>query len=193
MNSRSVSAVTIGYMGYAVPLWVFGVFDAGWLHGAAPIVVEGAVIGPVAILLLVVGILSFTTERVLDTVIFLGGSAFFSAIIVVLRDTHDLVPGFFGWFLIVWVAFFAYLFLAALNADLWRKLFLVGMWLGQLAFAIQSWSAIYVIGIIGGYINLATAMFACIVSASEIYSHSVHLKEKSSVEGSMYARGSAPD
>jgi uncharacterized protein len=187
MNNKSVSTATIGYMCYALSFWLVGVYVAGWLHGSAgPI---WAISFPLVVLLLIVGILALTNERTLDSVIFLSGAALIwsSHSLVGLEGAHDAPSaGFSGWFWIVWAAFFAWVFVAALKSGGTRMLFLLGVALTYLAFAISEWSGAHVIEIVSGYLALATALLAAVVSADAINGHgrAGHLSEGRAGPGS---------
>lgn len=188
MNNKSVSTATIGYMGYALSFWLVGVIVAGWAHGSNGS--TWAIAFPLAILLLVVGILAVVNARTLDAIIFLAGAA-------LLWSTHSFVSlamashsapsaGFAGWFWIVWAAFFAWVFLAALKGGFLRMLFLLGVTLTYLAFAIADWGSLHVLEIVGGYLSLATGLLAAILSANGIicHAHSGHLKDEGHPAGS---------
>lgn len=179
MNNKSVSTATIGYMAYALTCWLIGVTVTGWAHGNDPGI--WAVAFPLAILLLVMGILECVHGRVLDTVIFFGGFALFWSVHSVLQlSGHDAPSaGYIGWVVIVWAVFYAWIFIAALKGGFWRMLFLLAVWLTYLAFAIDSWGNLHVFEIIGGYLSLATGVLAAIISANEIICHgrSGHLNE----------------
>lgn len=181
MNNKSVSTATIGYMCYALSFWMIGVFVTGWASGSDASI--WAIAFPLAVLLLVIGILACVHGRTLDAIIFFGGFG-------VLWSAHSLLglaghaapsEGYLGWFFIVWTVFFAWVFLGALKAGIVRTLFLLALWLAFLAEAISAWGHVHVIDIVGGYLYLATGVLAAIVSASEIICHgrSGHLNESS--------------
>ena len=173
MNENCASASAIGYMSYALGLWITGVSEARWAHGSPAAI--GAMTLPLAILLLIAGVLCFMGKRGLDSIVFLGGAAY-------LWSDHSLVllfgvpqvsppPAFIGWFDISWAVFFGLAFIAAFEAHRQRTLFLLVMTVRLLAYAIEHWSGAHAILTIAGYLGLATALLAGIISAKEIMTH----------------------
>lgn len=187
MNNRSVSTATLGYMAYALSFWLIGVVVAGWSNASSASLWTLAL--PLVILLLVVGILAVVQGRTLDSIAFLAGAALLwstHAFVSLAMVPHGLASsGFAGWFWIVWAAFYGWVFVAALNAGRTRMVFLLGVALTYLAFAIADWGQVHVIEVIGGYLSLATALIAAAISASEINGHgrAGHLKQESQSPG----------
>lgn len=185
MNNKSVSTATIGYMGYALSFWLIGVTVAGWAAGTNGSI--WAMSFPLSILLLVVGILAVAGDRALDAIVFLAGAALLwssHALVRIAMAPHGgVTAGFAGWFWIVWSAFYAWVFYAALKGPRVRMLFLLGVTLTFLALAISDWSHHHVLEVVGGYLALATAVLAASISACEINAHgrAGHLKETGSM------------
>jgi succinate-acetate transporter protein len=181
MNNKSVSTATIGYMAYALTFWLIGVSEAGWTHGSNGGI--WAIAFPLTVLLLVVGILAVANERTLDGIVFLGGMALIwsgHSFVRLAGGAHsDVTSGFEGWFWLMWVAFYAWVFNAALKDGTVRALFLLGVALTFLALTIAAWASLHVLVVVAGYLFLATAVLAAAVSACAINSHAGagHLKE----------------
>jgi succinate-acetate transporter protein len=155
--------------------------NAGWfdrLHVHGP-----AMMFPLAVVLLIMGILAFTNERTLDAVIFFGGAGLFWSGHVYLRtlaaSSGSVDPGYYaGWYWFVWAVFFCYVWFSSLKAGLVQLLFLLGLWLTLLALAIGDWSGLHGFIILSGYLGLATAILAAIISAVAVirYGNSGRLK-----------------
>lgn len=168
MNSKSVITTTVGYMCLALAGWLVSLPAAGWLD--LP-VHNPAVMLPFAVVLGVMGILAFLHEGALDSIIFFGGAAVYWP--------HHLHPGAapaagadighaVGWWFFVWAVFFCYVWLGSLRAGATRMLFLLGLWLTLLAAAIAHWAGSHAFHVLGGYLGLATAILAAIVSATAV-------------------------
>lgn len=139
-----------------------GWFDVATGHGTA-------MMYPMAVVLIVMGILPFVNERTLDAIIFFGGAGLFWAGYQYLgaagpngatEPAHNS-----GWYLFIWAVFFCYVWIGSLSAGSARMLFLLGLWLTLRALAIAHWTGMHVFTVIGGYIGLATAILAAITSA----------------------------
>ncbi len=173
MNNKSVSTATIGYMCWALALWMVMMPAAGWydrMYAAGP-----GTLAPLGVLLAIMGILAFVHGRTLDSVIFFGGAGLTWASYV--SHAIPIPPGavpstYGGWFDFVWAVFFCWVWFGAFKAGVQRWLFLLGLWLSLLAFAIGGWGGgVHALERIGGYIGLATAILAAITSAIEVIGH----------------------
>lgn len=168
-TSRATITATVGFMCLGLMIWMLSMSSAGWFDKVYP---GGVVMLTLSVVLAVIAILAFVDQRTLDAVIFFGGAGLFGAVHAALTATGASAgtePAHYeGWSDILWAVYFFYVWLAALKADPARMLFLLGMWLVGLAFALADWGLGHVLEVIGGYIGLATAILALIVSASAI-------------------------
>ncbi len=173
MNNKSVSTATIGFMCLALAGWMVSMPTAGWFERIYP---HGlAVMTALAILLVIMGILTFVHGRTLDCIIFFGGAGlFWSAHLYGMAAAPGgaAEPGSYGgWYFFVWTLFFAWVWLGSFKAELQRMLFLLGLWLTLLALAIGDWTAIHGFTLAGGYLGLITSILAAITSAAEVIGH----------------------
>lgn len=175
MNNKAAITSTVGYMCLALTGWMISMPNAGWFdqvqgHGSA-------LLFPLALVLVVMGILAFLSERALDAVIFFGGAGLFWSV-------HEFLlgevgagagaaesPRYAGWYWFIWAVFFCYVWLGSFKAGLERMLFLLGLWLTLLALAIGAWTGLHGFQVLGGYLGLATAILAAITSAVAVISH----------------------
>lgn len=173
MSNKSVSTATIGFMCLALAGWMISMPTAGWFekvyaHGLATM-------ATLAILLVIMGILTFVHGRTLDSIIFFGGGAlFWSAHLYGMTGAPGdaAEPGSYGgWYFFVWALFFAWVWLGSFKAELQRMLFLLGLWLTLLALAIGAWTGIHGFTLAGGYLGLITSILAAITSAVEVIGH----------------------
>lgn len=171
MNAKSVITTTVGYMCLGLTGWMLSMPRAGWFpqpeyaHGTA-------MLFPLSIVLVVMGILAFLREGALDGVIFFGGSGFFWSIQAFRQTASAADPGSYtGWYYFVWAVFFCYVWLGSFKAGVSRTLFLLGLWLTLLALAIGAWAGSHRFDVLGGYLGLATAILAAITSAAAVIGH----------------------
>jgi succinate-acetate transporter protein len=175
MNNKAAITSTVGYMCLALTGWMVSMPNAGWFdqvqgHGTA-------MLFPLALVLIVMGILAFVNERTLDAVIFFGGAGLFWSAHEFLMGTAVAAGGppestrYTGWYWFIWAVFFCYVWLGSFKAGLERMLFLLGLWLTLLALAIAGWTDLHGFQILGGYLGLATAILAAITSAMAVIGH----------------------
>jgi len=174
MNNKAVITSTVGYMCLGLTGWMLSMPNAGWFdqvqgHGWAMML-------PLAVILVVMGILAFLNERALDGIIFFGGAGLFWSgheyLMAVTPAAHSAEPiHYTGWYYFIWAVYFCYVWFGSFRAGLERLLFLLGLWLTLLALTISSWTGMHGFMILGGYLGLATAILAVIVSANAVITH----------------------
>lgn len=168
-SSRATITTTVGFMCLGLMIWMLSMSSAGWFDRVYP---DGVATLMLFVVLGIIAILAFVEHRTLDAVIFFGGAGLFGAVHVMYAGAGAITVTqpmhYSGWFDFIWAVFFFYVWLAALKADTVRMLFLLGLWLTGLAFALSGWGLGHILEVIGGYIGLATAILALIVSASAI-------------------------
>jgi len=169
-KSKSVSTTTVGFMCLALTGWMISMPNASWFsklygHGQA-------MMYPLAIVLGVMGILSFLQSRGLDAIIFFGGAGLFWSDYVystaVNANNSMDPPSYTGWYAFIWAVFFCYVWLGSFKSGITRMLFLLGLWLTLLALAIGNWGNLRSIILIGGYLGLITSILAAITSAIDV-------------------------
>jgi len=134
--------------------WMLSMPNAAWFevsHGHGT-----AMLFPMSVVLIVMGILSFLNERTLDAIIFFGGAGLFWA-------GHQYLAGsgggseepirYSGWYWFIWAVFFFYVWLGSFSAGAVRMLF----WIGS-----------HCITVLGGYLGLITSILAAITSAMAV-------------------------
>jgi len=167
-SGKAVAISTVGYMCLAMSGWMISMTYADWFSKQYGM----ALLYPLAIVLGVMGILSFLQSRALDAIVFLSGTALLGSAYAynatpVAARMND--PGsYLGWFAVLWAVFFAYVWVGSYKSGISRMLFLLGAWLTMLALAIGGWTGANGWMILAGYIGLVTSILAAITSASEI-------------------------
>jgi uncharacterized protein len=168
ISGKGVAISTVGYMCLAVTGWMISMTYADWFSKQNSM----TLLYPLALVLGVMGILSFVQNRALDAIVFLGGTALlgsayaYNATPTITKMSDP--PSYLGWFAIVWAVFFAYVWVGSFRSGITRMLFLLGAWLTMLALAIGGWTGAQGWVILAGYIGLATSVLAAIASATEI-------------------------
>ncbi len=168
-SSRATVTTTVGFMCLGLMIWMLSMSSAGWFKQVYP---DGVAILTLSVVLAIIAILAFLDQRTLDAVVFFGGAGLFGAVHALYAGTGASAGTqpmqYSGWFDFIWAVFFCYVWLSALKADTARMLFLLGLWLTGLAFALAGWGLGAHFEVVGGYIGLATAILALIVSACAI-------------------------
>jgi uncharacterized protein len=174
-HSKSVATTTVGYMCLALTGWMLSMPNASWFpklygHGAA-------MTYPLAIVLAIMGILSFTQNRALDAIIFFGGAGLFWSDYTyysALNPANSMdPPSYTGWYVFIWAVFFCYVWFGSFKSGIPRMLFLLGLWLTLLALAIGNWSSVHGLIVLGGYLGLITSILAAITSATDVIKHGI--------------------
>jgi succinate-acetate transporter protein len=150
--------------------WMFSMSSASWFP---KVYARGVSIAyPLAIVLVVMGILSFLQSRALDAIIFFGVAALGWAdytYFVAANSASSMDPSSYtGWFAFIWAVFFCYVWFRSFRSGILRLLFLLGLCLTLLALAIGDWGSLHAFVELGGYLGLATSILAAITSAVAI-------------------------
>lgn len=170
-NAKSVVTTTVGYMCIALTSWMISMSNASWF--SKPSCHGTAMMYTLAIVLAVIGILSFLQKRALDAIVFFGSAGlFWSNYVTATSSPNAMDPSsYVGWYAFVWAVFFCYVWLGSFKSGILRILFLLGLWLTLLALAIGEWSNLHWLIILGGYLGLATSILAAITSAVDVIAH----------------------
>ena len=170
MNTRTkaVAVATVGYMCLAITGWMLQMSGASWF--SRPF--GWAILYPLAVLLAVMGILSFTQNRGLDSIVFFGGAGLLGTIAAYV-PAHAYIGvtaprTYLGWFACLWGIFFLYVWAASFKSGFPRMLFLLALWLSLGSIAIGNWSGVGGWIMAGGYLGLISSALAFVVSGSEI-------------------------
>jgi succinate-acetate transporter protein len=170
MNSRSraVVASTVGYMCLAIGGWMASMTGAGWYSAQT----STAILLPLAIVLLAIGILSFVADRGLDAVVFFGGAGVFgsAAVYTAMLGTQRITMSlsYMGWFACMWAIYFLCVSVGSMRSGRARMGFLVGTWVALGCLAIAGWAASPGWEIAAGYVGLITSLLAFSAAGAEI-------------------------
>ncbi len=169
-SARSTITATIGYLSIALAAWMLSMTNAGWFAGVFPRTTS--MLMPLSIILIVVGVLAFVSERTLDAVVLLSTAGLFWSdqgyIAAMVAGAGRVTPHYDAWGALIWAVFYFYVWLAAMKASSMRGVFLLAVWLTLLALAIADWSGAHALTVIGGYLGLIAAILALLISASAI-------------------------
>lgn len=168
-SNRGVATATVGFMALALSGWMMSMSSAGWYASLFPHAL--ALAYSLGLTLVIMGILSFVDQRALDAIIFFGGAgllgAFYTLASPGMQNASE-PSSYVGWFHFIWAVFFCWVWFGSFRAGVPRFLFLLGLWLTLLAWAIGYWGQVHGFIILGGYIGLITSILAAITSAMTI-------------------------
>ena len=175
-KAKAVAVSTVGYMCLAISGWMIQMSDASWFsrqYGTA-------ILYPLAIILAVMGILSFVQNRGLDSIVFFGGAGLLGSVAAYF-PAHAFVGAmepraYIGWFACLWAIFFLYVWAGSFKSGVPRMLFLLALWLSLGAIAIGDWAGLNGWIMAGGYLGLISSVLAFVTSGSEIvrYGHAAN-------------------
>ena len=168
-ETANVSA--LGYAAFALTLWLTSMGSAGWFAEPANALLPLLVITLGGCVLALAGIMQWVRGHTLDTVLFLAFAAYWG--VAALHQSFMPGPfapshGFTGWYEIVW-AFLAFcVFLAACKDGVARMLFALGLTLSLLSYALDAWTGLGALTVLGGYLGLVTAVVGIYIAAAEM-------------------------
>jgi uncharacterized protein len=168
-NSKAVVTTTMGYMGIALSGWMIGMFNTGWfstLNERALALSCG-----MAIIMGLMGILSYLQNRSLDAIVFLGMGGMRWVFYFYRSTGATAPPSYVGWYVFVWGIFFCYVWLGSFRSGTLRMLFLLAMTLSSFAEALGNWTGMHGFIIVCGYLGLTSSLLAAIISAMAVIRH----------------------
>lgn len=173
MERKFGDSVTLGYACLFISGWLISMLNAHWF--APPLDHSGLMLVMIlgGVVLAISGIFSYINGDTLNTALFLVfGALLFSfaltSIISPSESSAGVYSGFSGWVYVLFSVFAFYLWVGSFGGSTARNIYLLGLWLTLLALAIANWAASPGLDIIGGYLGLATSLFAGYVSAEGI-------------------------
>jgi uncharacterized protein len=173
MERKFADSVTLGYACLFIAGWLISMINAHWF--APPLDQSGLMLVMIlgGVVLAISGIFSYINGDTLNSTLFLVfGALFFSFALTSMNSASEssagVYSGFAGWIYVLFSIFAFYLWIGSFGGGMARNVFLLGLWLTLLAWAIANWAASPGLDIIGGYLGLATSLFAGYVSAEGI-------------------------
>lgn len=171
--NRSANFSALGYGAFAVTLWLASMTPADWFNPA----VDALALPPLKIVLggcvlAIAGVLASLRGATLDAVLFLEFAAYWW-VAGLLQDklaggAEPISPGWFGWYYIVWAFLVFCTWIAACKNGVARMLFTLGLFLSLLAYALEGWTKIDALTVLGGYLGLVTAVVGIYIAAAEM-------------------------
>jgi hypothetical protein len=170
-ENKFPGAVTIGYMTIFISSFYFGLIWSGWVQTITEEWVTIVLIFNV--LLIVAGLFSLSNTDKIDVLVFLTLGANWIGFILrfiwypnIAANSAAAVMD--GWICFLLTIVFFCTWFASLKGNLFRKLFLLGLWLGFLAATIWNWFSVIFFMNVFAYLSLITAILAGIYGASTI-------------------------
>lgn len=182
-ENKFPGALTMGYMVIFITMWLFALAFSGWLVSAMQEWVPLLLI--FNILLVVVGLFSLYNNDKIESILFLSLGTFWASFLLRMLWFPNLAANtqsavFDGWAILIVAIVFFCLWFASFNGNLFRKMFLLGLWLAFLSVAIQNLFNVVLFGQIFVYLSFITAIFAGIYAVSTIIDLGKFQKAKAS-------------
>ncbi len=170
-KTKAVAVSTVGYMCLAITAWMIQMSNAAWFSRQFGL----AILYPLAIVLAIMGILSFMQNRGLDSIVFFGGAGLLGTIAAYVPAMTE-PRAYIGWFACLWGIFFLYVWAGSFKSGVTRMLFLLALWLSLGCLAIGNWAGVGGWIMAGGYLGLISSVLAFATSGSEIigYGHAAN-------------------
>ena len=158
----------LGLAGFAFTTWMLSMHNAGWFTGdAVPLVLTLAYAYGGSMQMLA-GIMEFPRGNTFGFVAFSSYGAFWWSFALFVQFFAAKVPAaFVGWYLFVWGVFTFYMWIATFRANRAVQLVFLALWITFVLLAFGIWFA-PILGKLGGYVGLVTAVLAFYLSAAEV-------------------------
>lgn len=181
---RNANASALGYAAFALTLWLASMGPAGWFDqpgtrllpllytqpGSALLTLLVVVLGGAVLAL--AGIGQYLRGHMLDATLFLAFAGYWWIAALqqhaVAAGYAGTTPGFLGWYCMVWTLLAFCIWLAACRDGVARMLFVLGLTLALLSFALAQWTSMDALTVLGGYLGLVTAIVGIYVAAAEL-------------------------
>lgn len=168
MNSKFSGVITFGYASLFIMWFIWSLLYTGWI--SAHMEDALALILTFGFLLALAGIFAlFNGEKVDGTLFLIVGGYSFAYMVRILWYPHleanTKASPFDGWVALIMAFIIFYLWLSSFDSHIFRKLFLIGLWIVSLAVAILNWWPSSVLGVIFGYVSLIVSILAGLYSA----------------------------
>lgn len=170
-ENKFPGAITVGYMAIFMSLFYFALLWSGWVEASTQDYNSIALIFNLIIIL--IGLFTLSNADKLDSVLFLILGTFWTGFMLRVLwypglPSNSQPAVLDGWALLLAAIVFFVLWIASLKGDVYRKLFLLGLWLTFLACAIGNLFNVLFFMKIFAYLSFITAVLAGIYGASNI-------------------------
>lgn len=175
MSGRNAATISLGFLFIAVVEWVTSAVGAGWYAMPYPGVAVGAWLGLGVAGLFVAGILAVLGEDGLHGTLFLAWAGFYLAGLLAylwMPGGHPASMGLAAWLLLFWGVFALFLWIAALGSGFVRTLFLFAQWVALILLAASTWTHAPMVGLVGHYFAMASALAALYQAVGTIVNYS---------------------
>jgi len=160
----------LGLAGFAFTTWMLSMHNAGWFGGQDISLVLALALAFGGTAQMLAGLLEFPRGNPFGLVAFVSYGAFWWSYALFVQFLAAKTPGIFvGWYLFVWGVFSFYMWLGTFRANRVLQLVFLALWITFMLLAFGVWFA-PVLGTIGGYTGLVTAVLAFYLSAAEVLS-----------------------
>ena len=158
----------LGLAGFAFTTWMLSMHNAGWFTGDAVPMVLALAYAYGGSMQILAGIMEFPRGNTFGFVAFSSYGAFWWSFALFVQFFADKVPGaFVGWYLFVWGVFTFYMWIATFRTNRALQYVFLALWITFVLLAFGIWFA-PILGKLGGYAGLVTALLAFYLSAAEV-------------------------
>lgn len=172
MDKKFPAATPLGYTALFVTLWLWYIGYAGWVAAS-----EAQVVVPIlrilGVVLAIAGIFSFFNSEKLEPVLFflIGAYAYSysSRIMMYPNLSANMNPAMAdGWIHILIAVVILSIWYHSRGGKMLKQLFLLVLFLAELAAAISNWAGASVFTVISGYIGLVSAILAGLYCSASV-------------------------
>ncbi len=163
----------LGLFGFALTTWLLSMVNAGWLAGAAVPLVLAMAFAYGGTAQFAAGLMEMAKGNTFGFVAFCSYGAFWWSFALFVEFFAKDVPGAaVGWYLLVWGAFTFAMWIGTFALN--RALFLIflALWVTFALLGCKDLFGIPVLGTLGGYGGLLTALLAAYLGAAEVINES---------------------
>jgi len=168
MNEKYVDPSPFAFGAFAFTWWMYCMIQAGWAGAANLGVAIALAFAAAGTGILICSVLEFFRGDAARCLLFLFfGTGWWTWAIWAKWFQGDYSKGFMGFWWLGWglLTFFFWLFMSKKN--LWLQLFLLGLWITFVLWAIATWW-VPALNMVGGYVGLVTALAGFILFLTEL-------------------------
>lgn len=169
MKPATPNPASLGLAGFALTTWLLSMINAGWFNGDALGLVLACALAFGGTAQAIAGLMEIPRGNTFGTTAFIAYGAFWWSFALYLMFLHErVVPGFVGWYLLLWGVFTFYMWIATWRASRVLQLLFATLWVTFFLLAFSEWTGSLALHHAGGYAGLLTALVAFYLSAAEI-------------------------
>lgn len=168
MQGKLGNAGPLGLAGFALTTWMLSMVNAGWYPSASVGMVIALAMAYGGTAQMIAGVLEYRRGNTFGTVAFFSYGSFWWSYALFAHFFSAGVPSaIVAWYLFMWGIFTLYMWVSTFRANMALQLVFLALWLTFVLLAIGTWG-VPMLGKVGGYVGLITAVLAFYPSAAEV-------------------------